>query len=353
MSQTNSHGFLPMDAYGKSMKLLLVDFINHQNNRSIDPSNIQFDIPTYSEVSGTISVPVRFSSGTGWDTSDVSYMEYQRQPIADTVPNGQFTIHMETLSDENILSAIFEQYGFFIDPDTFFLEEVVSGDSSGDSDSGTIDPEGDDGTTGDIDGDPIDGEPIPEGSVTSTEENPITTDVYYKLTFLDNHLLFEGSVDIRIVSSIDALGTTISRLLDIRQYYTDVEAGRYPFSMYIKTFKLGFEKDEGNLLHLMKPDTINLEDLAVMLSNVTGDTWVDSDTPCNFNVHDASFIYNGLRRAGTPDVDISYPFTLVIELSNEFCDNLSGQIVFNYRHDYRSHPGYVGGRYIRPVPILN
>lgn len=322
-------GRLPIDRYGKPMNELLVDFINHQNNRSFKVSDLTFLTPIQND-NGTVSTGITFSDTSGLPTEGVAYLEYTREKINDIIPNGQITVHSVANDVEAVRLAIYEQYGLYLDTGSCTLvadpiEEPVNPDVE-DPDL----PIDDSGGVDNGDGDLIDGD----------EGIPPTSTSWYTLTYLDTHLLFEGSIRVRVEPSIQLLGTTISRLLDIQSYYTDVEAGKYPTELYMNDFQW-MEGPQATWLFKMDPEDIPYAMVAQRLSELTGDPWVTSITPLPFNVYGITVLYNGLVSTEYPG-DIQYPYICVFKLSDEFCDNLTGVITVFYRNDQPQKPGLWG-----------
>lgn len=321
-------GRLPIDRYGKPMNELMVDYINHQNNRSFKVSDITFLDPVVN-VNGTVSTGIQFTETSGLPTTEVGIIEYTREKIQVAIPNGQITVHSTWHDAEGVRSAIHEQYGLYLDSGTYTLVP----DPTGEDTDPPIDGNGGDGGAG---GD------LPDGD----QGVPATSTTWYTLTYLNTHLLFEGSIRVRVEPSIELLGTTISRLLDIRSYYTNVEVGKYPTELYMSEFQW-VEGPQAPWLFEMTPDNVPYQRIADRLQEVTGDSWVDSPEVVPFNTRGMSIMYNGL----VTDVgqDITYPYILVLQLSDAFCDNLTGVITVYYRNDYPQKPGLWGKPNQSPV----
>lgn len=322
MSVDNNYfGRLPVNRYGLPMKQILVRYINHQNNRDIPDPYFWFGLPEPTGTAGLVKLPIKFTTESGWETNEEQYLEYTRQSIATAIPTGQLTIHLpvDDVDVDTLTQACFNQYGLFLDAGFYEFVET-------DSDGAVIDP-------------PV----TPDGS-----------DRWFKLVIDPTHLLLEGEVKVRVVASIVGLGTTISRLVDIRTYYTNVEAGKFPTELYTKSLNLNVESEYGYMLYRLGEGTFPEEScLATMLKELTGDEWVNNmflNKP--FNIAHFTVVYNGLSSDEYPAVDPSYPYILVLQLSDTFCSNLEGFLQIGYRNDRKQFPGYVGGLTIRPVPIL-
>lgn len=329
-------GRLPIDRYGKPMNELLVDYINHQNNRSFKVSDLTFLTPIQN-VNGTVSTGITFSDTSGLPTEEVVYLEYTREKIQDIIPNGQITVHSVDHEPASVRLAIQEQYGLYLDMDAISL---VADPVEPEPDPGTEDP--------DLPIDDGSGTDSGDGSVIDGDEGvPPTSTTWYTLTYLNTHLLFEGAIRVRVEPSIQLLGTTISRLLDIRSYYTDVEAGKYPTELYMNDFQW-MEGPQATWLFKMDPEDIPYAMVAQRLSEVTGDPWVNSIASLPFNVYGITVLYNGLVTTEYPG-DIKYPYICVFKLSDEFCDNLTGVITVYYRNDQPQKPGLWGKPNSSPV----
>lgn len=311
-------GRLPINRYGLPMYDILVDYINHQNNRNFPTTFLAFSEPTPIGEDGLVTVEVSFTSESGWSLADPGTLEYKRQFISDAVPNRLLTIHTTEVNETAVIAALLDQYGLFLDAGTYRLVET---DESGEV---LVDP-------------------LPEFEVND--------DRWFSLIMENTHLLLEGSVPIRRVASISLLGTTISRLLDIRQFYTDVSSGRFPTEMYVSNLCMISGSRLGQWLYYVKEDNLMSDHVLETLKELTGDEWVLSEDPHDFNLYGFQVVYNGLSSDEYKTTDPNYPYVLVISLS-ELCTNLQGVIAIGYRNDRKQHPGYIGGRDIRPVGIL-
>lgn len=322
MSLDNDYfGRLPIDRYGLSMDTLLVDYINHQNNRKLDVRDIVFTTPVPTGTDGMVTVGVNFAAPTGWENSNGS-LTYKRQLIADAVPNAQFTVHTEQVDEETVLDAVYKQYGFYLDEDTYLCEECDEA-----------------------------GVPLPPIDPDNPPVIDLDDDRWFMLTLTNDHLLLEGSILIRRVRSIALLGTTISRLLDIRQYYTDITSKRFPVELYLKNFNLSTGSVLGQSLYYVSNTNPELDAIMQTLKELTHDEWMVQETHLDYNLVGCQILYNGLSSTEYTTTDDRYPYVLVIQLS-EFCDNLQGVISINYRNDRKQYPGFVGGRVTRPIGIL-
>lgn len=336
-------GELPIDRYGKPMAALLLDYLNHQNNRLFTLSQVQFGQPIAMGGDGLVSTPVQFSEDTAFDQEAVSYLSYHRPAVRDVIPNGQFTIHLDEVSEAAILDALYEQYNFWLDEGTFLITPT-------DPEGNVLPPpEPDEPDEGDETEAGGDGEVEDEQD---PPEEPPFEDQWYRLDLLPNHLLLEGYIPVRIVSSIAALGTTIGRLIDLRQYYQDVEAQRYPVELYTKQLTMVTGNEQGMVLYHITNDNPMGPELAGILQELTGDPWVCQEDPAPFNVFGYVLNYNGLRSTTYSMTDPLYPYVIAIALVNLFCTNLTGVLTIGYRNDYKQKPGWMAGRRVNPVPIL-
>ena len=174
----------PANVYGRPMKEILLDFINHQNNRDIDPSYLIFGKPTKVGDKGEVVVGVEFSTSSGWESGD-GMLRYQREHIRNLTREGKFIIHSEDLTEEGIRTALFEQYGIYLDDDTFSITEIDEDDTDSDengagepTEGGVIDDNtggsGEDTSEGGSDGvgggEGNEEAPEPEGPVGGDEE---------------------------------------------------------------------------------------------------------------------------------------------------------------------------------------
>lgn len=316
---SNRHYFgqLPITRYNTPMHHILVSYINHQNNRNFSNTHLTFLEPTSIGEQGLVEVSVVFTPESGLSSTSPGKLTYKRQEIKEAVPNGMFIIHTVDVTAESIKQALLEHYGFFLDEGTY---TVIETDSAG-------------------------------IETTPPDDIELSEDRWFLLRLNNTHLLFEGEVMIRRVASIALLGTTISRLLDLREYYQDVSAGVFPVELYTANFSMVLGTELGRWLYYIN-DTNHFPDhVASALSKTTGDPWVVNETPSPFNIAGYQIVYNGLNNDQYQSTDANYPYVLVIRLS-EMCTNLQGCITLGYRNDKKHHPGYVGGRDIRPVGIL-
>jgi len=276
------------------MKDILVDYINHYNNRNLTSDTLLFGDPSEVDEFGMIKVGLSFSTITGWQTNENAYLTYKRQDIQSAVPDSVFVVHSNDYTLNGVITAIFNQYGFYLDEGHY---QIVETDASG-----TV---------------------LVVIDETAEER-------YFKIEINDTHLLLEGEILVHVVPSIELLDTSISRLIDIRSYYATVNEGPYPTELYTKPFVFNAELDEGSVLFNVDTTDLKLDVIATVLSRVSRDDWVVSDTPSAFNLKNASLIYNGLVSDDYPGTDVEYPYVLVIELSSEYCSNLIGSLIINY-----------------------
>lgn len=349
---------LPIHRFSKPMDKVLIDYVNYQNNKAIDYSFLKFSTPFAVGTHGEVGVTVSFSSDTGWQDGN-GMLTYRRIHIGQLTREGMFIIHTKDDTHESIKEALFEQYGLYLDKDTYTLTttsddgeddpENPEGDGNGtieDDDSGA-DPDyiPDSGDEGDVDGSEGDAE---------SEEVPVKTGTtWFELEFSNEHLLLEGRCLIKVVPSLSLLDVNISTRLKLREYYSTND-GKVPVELFANQYNFHVGTDYGSGLYHLKVDQETLPDIVTeTLRSITGDEWVNTDAKAPFNLHGASVVYNGLRSDRYNTTDKAYRYVLVLELSDEFCDNLKGSIVLGYQNDHRQFPGYVGGRVIRPTPILD
>lgn len=175
---------------------------------------------------------------------------------------------------------------------------------------------------------------------------------YFKLTMLNEHLLLQGSIIIRCMPTLFFDSASIGQLLDIRRYFSSKGCERFPIEQYLNTKVVKGTDEDGYLLFNTDIDNIDYSVISRVLTYNTYDDWVVENKISPFNVNGIELLYNGLASTEYPSPDRTYPYVMVLELSDEYCLNLKGKIVIAYRNEYKRKSHWVSGRYVRPIPIF-
>ena len=173
----------------------------------------------------------------------------------------------------------------------------------------------------------------------------------FKLEINDDHLLFFGDCEIKVVPQIKVGNYTISSRLKIREYYENND-GKIPFELIASQYFLNLPTEFGEHLYKLDESMTEIpENLLNTLKFITGDDWVSEEKESDFNLYGTKVVYNGYRSDAYNRTDKAYRYVIALELS-DYCANLKGVIQIGYNNDRKTYPGYVGGRVIRPTPIF-
>ncbi len=297
-------------------KELLIKYINHTNNRDLSSNQIDFGTPVLLSEDGKTEVPISFQSETGWEQAS-NKLTYWRQELS-KIPGCQ---RLTTSSDYDdhlgLLDDLFEQYGLLIEYDHVSFSDPSHGED------GVVD---------------------------------------YTLTFVD-HLIFFGSFTLQVRPTIEFLGTSITQLMDLREFYSDGNRNRVPVDLYCQNGELLLHEAVVTnhttrsalelTLYSVLSDTpiVDPIPLVEILNLLTGDDWVCVDDEAPFNLKGSVVLYNGLRSEEHQVESPSYGYVMVIELG-DLCQNLEGLITIGYRYSQPFQAGSSLGYPASPNTIL-
>lgn len=324
-----SNSRYPLNRFNKPSKVLLVEMINKFNGVRLDPDQLVFSTPTLLQEDGLTEVSVKFKESTGW-SRDSRPIRYHRVELSRVPELRGLAIHLELFTDpQEVVKALFDQCGLLLEPDLIEIQEIYGG----------------------LDADQTD----INNRITRTQlsgfnavtEEPWTPDPdldrNFKITFKPEHLVYFGELIVLVRPSIKLLGVTISRQLDLRQYYRDGNLNRPPVDLYQPKGVLLVSGLSSHLLEDMKTEAYLYEQkagaiveptnqLAEVLTFLTGDPWqYTPEAVLDFNIYNSTIIYNGLVSSEYSADDPRYGYVMVIELS-DLCRNLSGLLRIGYRY---------------------
>lgn len=318
--------------FSQPAKSTLISWINEKNNRGFYPSQFTFRDPIPIDYDGTVDIPFIYN-----DTGEESKLRVQRVNIG-LVPGLQdIVIHSTAFTVQSILDSIFEQYGLFLDPDMVAVKLNKIGLDDALSD-------------GILDGFDIGGRGVYSEGSHRLELLDCT------ITMKDNHLVYEGEIFLKIRKSLLTNTDTISRMMDLREFYSQSDE----MKPYVETYqpcglwtvdesdKYVRREIESRLYSLGKDGIVDYRLLSRLLSDITNNEWVSDNIEAPFNIMNSRVLYNGLSSEHPGIAPISHSYLLILELS-DLCENLQGRIHIAYRYSRPTHPiAYPGGyNYIR------
>lgn len=424
----------------RPMDEVLTDLINGLNGTNFKIGELLFDTPSLPDPQGIVNIPVRLVNA---GDEDERLLRVFKIDIKSLIREDLVILNLATGNNEAILEGLHKQFGIYMDPDTYTLEDLdpepepdepedpidpeVDPEEDGDVEEDPTDPEdgettppnteepiegedtipeppivspegdegegdetipveGEDPTEGDTEDptpDPVDppdeGEPVdpetpiegedpidpetepevdheepevPEEELPPPPPPPLLSDKRFLLTILDNHLFLSGELKLRLVPNLDILGTSISSMMDLREYLSTNVLSRYPIESYIGTMDMIVEDPVlGKSLFYLDVNEPNRILLADTLRSLTNDEWVVTDELTPFNLFDAKLLYNGKRNSRHVSVDPKCMYVLELELG-WLNSNLTGTVHIGYSHSVLEQQHYTGGRYVRPIPIF-
>ncbi len=317
--------------FSQPAKVTLISWINEKNNRGFSPSQFTFRDPIKIDYDGTVDIPFIYN-----DTGEESKLRVQRINIG-LVPGLQdIVIHSTAFTVQSILDSIYEQYGIYLDPNMVDVKLNKI----------TLDTALDDGI--------LDGFDI-GGRGKYSDGSPRLELLDCTITMLDNHLIYEGQMFLKIRKSLLTNTDTISRLLNLREFYSQSDE----LKPYIETYqpsglwaveesnKYVRREIESRLYSIGKSNIVDYDLLANIMTTITGREWYSSHEETEFNVYGSQVLYNGLSSEHPGVGPITHSYLLILELSDEHCSNFQGRIHLAYRYSTPSHPGSYPGGYNR------
>lgn len=320
--------------FGKKSLDLLVDYINEHNNRLLRPDQLVFGNPSTMDETGLTEIEVGFAPETGW-SDEKEIMAYYRVEPSLFLRGQPISIYVTGYTDVEICNAIFEQYGLFIEPE--FITLTLVSESLAD-----LTPVGD---LPSFEGEDDEPEPPVEMPPPGYLDNR-----NYTLLFKQNHLIFFGEIQVQTRRAMQSLGNPIDSLMDLRTFYTDGNMNVPPVDLLIPKGELYVDKESypqeyqrksiEALLHgLDVGGTLSLAwQVPVVVSTLTGNTWIAEDRPADFNLFGAKVIYNGFVSKDQSLEDVGYNFVVAIELGLA-CTNLTGILKIGYKYSSSRTPG--------------
>lgn len=320
-------------------KDLLVGFLNRKNNLQIkvDQLEVRGD-PIPRSDDGETLLKVKFLPPFEHPAhSAVAELLYYRISIAEQLMGMSISVYVSAHDKTSLLDAIFEQAGLYLEPDLVDIDEL-------DQDIETSAPNQQlNGFAPDQSADPEE-EPL---------NPPALQNKTYLVTISPKHLMFYGSFELKTREALRTAPKDIDSLLDLRRWYATNPGDRYPIDLIIP----GGELCLGDIpdvkavrqweseLYKIKTGAIfgntadSLPAVEVILSALTGVTWINENRFADYNLMHAKVIYNGRVSAANSFPDPSYSYVLAIELAG-MCTNVSGILKIGYRYSvlqpYRS-----------------
>ena len=305
-----------LSRYSLPSKKLLINYINHTNNRDLNQDQINFGTPILLDAAGKSQVPVSFHESTGWEQSN-KLLTYFRTEFSRIPGCERLSIYSNHTTQQELLDDVFAQYGLLLE-----LQYVTIDQVSWDED-GVID---------------------------------------YTVTFVD-HLIFFGSFALQVRPAMEFLGTSIGQMMDLRAFYMDGNRNRIPIDLYTpngelllnaeivpdRTFRSALELA---LYSVLTNTPINTPiPAAGVMETLTGDEWLCVDNTAPFNLKGSVVVYNGLRTEQYQVESPAYSYVMVIEIG-ELCSNLQGLITIGYQYSQPFATGNLVNNPAAPMPIV-
>lgn len=295
-------------------KETLVSWINEKNNRGFSSNQFTFGTPVRVDDNGVVDVPFTYLT-----TGEKSNIRVQRINLSLVPGLRSISIHSENLSKETILKSIYDQYGLFLDED--FIELII--------DKVTLSKE-----TVELNGFNI-----------SNDSTPDIGGIDYKLVITDDHLIYEGNINLKVRKSLLTNTNTIARTLDLREFYSQSDEVKPYIETYQPSGYWSVEESkyyhrrevESKLYAIDKGDVIDYNLLANLLTRITKDKWVSSEKHKPFNIKNSNVLYNSLSSKYPELGPVTHSYILVLELS-ELCSNLQGRVNILYRYSRPTYP---------------
>lgn len=286
--------------FSQPAKETLISWINEKNNRGFYADQFTFRDPISTDDNGMVEIPFTYDP-----TGEESTLLIQRVNIG-LVPGFQRLVaYPQEFTTHEVLLFLYNDYGLYLDHEMIDIE--------------------------------------------------FDNEVSCRIVIKDNHLVYEGELNITFASSVIFNTDTIARTLDLRAFYAQSDEDK----PYIETFQPGGlwvvnnklwpdratrRELESKLYHLDNDSPIDYPLLADILSTITGSFWTASTEAGPFNVMNSSVAYNGLANDQPAVAPITYSHLLIVELS-DLCENLQGRIHIAYHYTTPSHPAVFPGGY--------
>lgn len=344
--------------FAQPAKETLVGWINEKNNRGFYAKQFTFKDPIKRDDDGSVDIPFIYN-----DTGEKSILSIQRINIG-LVPGLQnLAIYPDKLFNQNILDAIYKEYGLYLDLDMvdIILENLLE----------LCDLI----TVTDLSGlhypvESFDGKPGEESNAVTPDELSDYLDPRWhlptcRIVMRPNHLVYEGELVVTFQRSVLTNPNTLARNMNLRTFYSQTLDEK----PYVETFQskglwtihrsdtkrrdkwshsCGLNKKsqrelESNIYHLKEGGQLDYTMLAELLTRITNTKWLASHHETAFNVMNSIVLYNGLASDKPGIAPITHSHLLVLELS-DLCENLQGRIHIAYSYSTPNHPAaYPGG----------
>lgn len=329
--------------FSQPAKETLVSWINEKNNRGFYPHQFTFSDPIKLDDDGTVEIPFTYNP-----TGESSSLEVQRVNIGKVPGLKNLVIYPDAITTESILLSLYREYGLYLDKD---MVSVSTGPVSLDKI---------------LVGDKLDG----FGNDEVVESQVHFDQLECSITMLDNHLVYEGVLNIVLAKSVLHNTDSIARRMSLRDYYAQDGEGK-PYvetfqpkglwlvdktnrylnrdlideSLYTPPLDRELRRElESRLFHVDKREVVDYHILAEVLTKVTGSKWVAENSVVPFNVMNSRVLYNGLASDQPGIAPVSHSYLLILELSG-LCENLQGRVHIAYRYSTPSHPAAFPGGY--------
>lgn len=328
----------------KRMDDVLTELINHLNQTKFTYEELQFGTPMTIDETGLLGIPVSLET---MPSETVNLLRLYPMSIDHFIDESHVVLNRDIDEPSSIVTALFEQYGIYLDEGTYTLEDVSP---IIDEEEVVVDEEEEPVVETPVEDEEEEpGEEIPEVPINT----PLLTDKRYLLKILDSHLYLRGEILIRLVPNLDLLGNSISSLIDLRKYFSTVNDVKYPIEAYVSNFDMTVDDYKlGEFLFESTDVNLSTIDLAYVLKRITNDEWVSEEEPAPFNLVDTRVMYNGFRKDSHLDIPESYQYVMELVLGDK-CSNLIGVIQLGYRYDLSSKQFYRPGVFKKPIPMFN
>ena len=318
-------------------KSSLVNWINVVNNRSFTVDDFIFDTPVSEGGDGWVRI-----NGTYVPTDEPMVLRVQRVDLSKLNGVEPLVIHVPSYDKKDIADAIFEQYGILLELDLFEMtitrmpiENII-------------------GYT--LDG--FDGSAVPVLDPVIDYWNGEGT-----LTISPDHLTLEGTITFKVRSAMLSFENRIDSVLSLRQFYSNSDS-LLPFVETIQPKgvwtldknhfgTMSVKKEVEAKLYEMSLSEDTIVDyvfIAQVLSSITNQEWISSQSPTPFNVMGSIIKYNGVAGEHPNVAPVEYSYLMILQLS-DLCDNLQGDIHIAYQYANYKHPLY-GNKSLAGAPPL-
>lgn len=276
----------------------LVSWMNQKNNRSFGIDEFTFSDPVVIAPDGWVRV-----EGIYVPLDQPVSLELQRVDLSLIPELSVLTIYVRSNEPENVLAAIHEQYGLYLN-----LNEVTLSFDELDDTSGTI-------------------------------------------VISDSHLVWTGTLSFKIKPSIRLGDLSIDTKMNLREFYMTSDDEKpwietlQPGGLWLVTRDKWHDHAEKRLVDskLYNLDRnerpIDHDLLSDILTNLTGHPWVVNDSVTGYNVMGIEILYNGTSGNYPNVAPVGYSYLLILKLG-DLCSNLKGNIHIGYQYANTLHPVY-------------